>query len=1459
MAGKIEQLLALLKEKKALHWSPQPFETSFELLKAAFEDWESGELELEEYLFGLFENNADFFAEFVRDLHKAKRLSSNLMEDTLMDWLSKLRELKLHLDVVGQLEGLVFVRSCLRSALSIIQKAEPTSKAANLLTRILEEMSAWNKKHLTLEELGQLKRVLAQVKEQEHLLDSKDYDWVQFQHKIAGYAWRQEAKLMMGMEDLPHCDIEEFLKRTPKDLKAAKIFEFTALLERLGSVEWMDDKQIVERILEILNGDIDEHNKEAILKFLNDADICAVGDEALQKKRAIEKVVLAKCSSSVQRVEDLEDLVKTMLESKFWNTKTFAYFDQIHRVIQSVSLNAKLSQNIRHKVETAAANEKVTMELVKRTEKPLVEDIEQLLRDFKDLSDSLTINSREDFSVIDQEVKQFTQFLDSSKPVLMSYLGRIANVISGEALKACSREFETIIETYFHFTVRNEAVEDSLCTLEVMIKACKLLDTASTEVKKDIGTWDIVLNEVKRLYKKLAQEPKIISELEAPLAEAKEFIKRVHLIKHGTDRDNNLVTVEELKELLLSKVNSPGKICLQDCLEYLDSTIRKAESIRALMSQPKVTLSDLTESLVFMENTCLQFDGKQEACLNRINAAKDFKEKFNQLCQSETLEKNFDQFTEEYRRLDIEIPEIEEKFNQIQDCKNLRRDADSLMNREDCQIPEILEMKARVVKMKYYKSSNLLARIFCKLFYKMRETYENSSDKGFRISYEDLNRLIREAQDFFSKKLKDDIKIEFKEKFGFIKEIAKDVNEYLNKYFDSLSLKQLKESPSEEVFRGFVNISGPITEHRRKLEEKDQQPKPSEAKKEDPQKPQPKDQVSQQLRNHFMQTWSDLVVSNKSFSMEQKEAIHVSKVIEKEVHMKFETKQAEYEKNCEEISRIFREVLNYSFLSAHIKASKFSLKCLRDFFGKPSVDIRALNYSLSKVGGQKLPLALGQTLQQPSVFKDAREKTKTDQSMEEEETASQQFVIGEYKYYRTFIGDFVLEHKEPLRLEKVQLFTCSKATLVNEFSYIPQNLKLECLQRKTANDYISKAIAKLNQKYKVLPGYVSNFVQQDKMKKLLLEGEMFAYKPYSQSTKLLVFPKEFLLKEWCDDLEIVLMNREVELLCFLIYRMPEAGKQEGGPKVIPDSMPISGCKPIRLINYNGKLKEHSLNLDHLKEKVAKLNPKKEPEEPAFASQAQAGKGKAYLDNMKFAEVGPMKSLNAYCSNISDVLNSNAGVAGFSHPKTHQRSHHQHLHQTFGYPRGKPANLKPDRLSQDNSLERMDSSFDATDLLGTLQNKKPNKPYPKPFPKPFLPHMPASYPDPGQLQLNPILAASHNSLLAKRPPALNSLASLNGAGLSIASQASKRLSDPVVFPVDKPEVCSLTSAISIIQNTGASGSLGSAISHGSLFDKSQKKTAFPSNYGDQHFKKKTNGYGSSMSHGLSFEYPKNHFS
>ena len=1443
------------------------------MLKTSFEDWESGDLHLDDYLFGLFENNAEFFAEFMRDVHKAKKMSSNLMEDTLMEWLSKFRELKLHIDIVSQLEGLVTIRSCLRSVLGIIQKSESVSKATNLIIRILEEMTAWNKKHLNAEELRQFKQVLAQIKALDHLLDTKDYDWIQFQHKITGYAWRQEAKLMIGMEELPRGEIEEFLKKTPKEIKASKTYEFTALLERLESVEWLDDKQIVEKILDILNGDIDESNKEAILKFLNDVDICGVGEEALQKKRALEKVVLAKCSSSIQSVEDHEDLVKTMLESKFWNTKTFSYFDQIHRVIQSVNHNAKLILNIRQKVDSAVLSEKVSMELVKRTEKPIVEDVEQLLRDFKDLPQTLTVNSNEDFLIIDQEVKKFTQFLEAVKPVLAAYLEKIANVLSGEVLRACIREFESIIQTYFRFTVRNEALEELISTLEVMIKACKLLDTGSTDLKKDIGAWDIVLNEVKRIYKKSPQEPRIVRELEAPLAEAKEFIKRVHMIKHGTDRDKKLITVDELKEMLLLKSSDPGKICLQESLDYLESTILKAESIGVLMAQSKVTLSDLNESLLFMENTCLQFDGKQENCQQRIHAAKEFKEKFNQMCQSETLEKNFDQFTEEYRRLDIEIPEIEEKFNQIQDCKNLRRDADSLLNREDCQIPEILEMKARVVKMKYYKSSNLLARIFCKLFYKMRETYENSSEKGYRISYEELSRLIREAQDFFSKKLKDDIKIEFKEKIGFIKEIFKDVNDYLTKYVEGLSLKQLKDTASEEVFRGFVNISGPISEYKRKLEEKDEPAKPSEAKKEDLQKALQKEAVSQQRRNHFMQVWSDLIVSNKSFSMDQKEAIHVSRVIEKEVHMKFETKLSDYEKNSEEISRIFREALNYSFLSAHIKASKFSLKCLRELFGKSSAEIRALNYTLSKAGDQKLPPGLTQPVPQATNFKDPREKpeaglpklSRPDQSMEEEEQASQQFVIGDYKYYRTFIGDMVLDHKEVLRLEKVQLFTCSKATLVNEFSYIPQNQKLECLQRKTANDYISKAISKLNQKYKVLPGYVSSFAQQDKLKKLLLEGDMFAYKPYSQTTKMLIFPKDLLLKEWCDDLEIVLMNREVELLCFLIYRMPDSGKQEGGPKIVPDSMPISGCKPIRLINHNGKLKEHSLNLDHLKEKMIKLNPKREPAEGLpFAAHPAAARGKPYLENMKFAEVGPMKTLNAYCNNISDVLNSSAGVGPFTHPKSHQhqRNHHQHLHQAFGFGRSKLSNPKPEKPSQENSLERMDTSYDAADLLGTLQNKKPTKPYQKALHKPLMPHLVASFPEQANPQPNPP-QSTISKMLSKRPPAANSLASLNGAGLSMASHISKRMADSAAFAPEKPEPGSLSNAISIIQNTGIPGGLGSTLSHGSLFDKNPKKSAFPGNYTEQYFKKKSNGFGGGLgtgtNHGLPFEYLKNHFS
>ena len=1469
-----------VKERRALIWTPKPFEMSFEELKRIHEEWERGELPQDDYVFGLIENHKDFFLEFITNVGKARKMSSNLSEEILMNWLSKLRELKLIVDIAAQIEGLIKVRSSLRSILSIVQKSDMSLKNNNLIGRIVEEITSWNRKNLNEEEFERFKDEFQKISSNEGLIDTKDYDWIQFQLKIAGYEWRQEVRLKSA-QNMTDKDVKGLLRKAPKDLKASKCSEWNSLVDKSKDIEWLDDKQIIERIMNILNDEISESNRDEILKFVSNASICAVGEEAIQKSKALEKVVLAKCSNYIEDLNQLEDLVKEMLDAKFWNTVTFTYFDDIHRIIQSVNLNTKMIGNIKLKIDAFFEKSgNVSVEVLKKYEKIMIEDVEILLNDFKALPEKLTRNNVHDFEVIRKELESLKQFLARIEEPSNNICGSLIYIHSGKQLEKAKEDFRSWITSYFKFAIRSEKIEELLANIEVLIKACELLEGNPEGDKKDIAIWELVLGDVKKLVGNYQNASVIVSKLESPLSETKEFLKTVHSIKHGSDKDKTMITLTELKKIFEEKKENPGLICVKDSLDFLENSIKKAEQIEAMMKEEKMEMSELKESITFMENISLRFDDKLEKCKAKIQAAEEFKERLNSQIYGEKMEKTFEQLTEEYNRLEVRIPEVEEKFNRIQECKNLRREAERLLTNEEATISEILEIKDSFSKMPYFKSANMTGKIFSKLFYKMRETYEsNQEENPFTIEYSDMCRLIKDAQDTQAKKCRDEVRLDLKEKTGFINQIFKDVNDHLNKTVYNLSLKQLKETELDLVFRGFVNIAGPVQDYKKKLEEKDNQSNqvqhPLEMKKkekEETSKSISMDVISQDSRAMYTNTWGGLLGSNKYFSLEQKDPLHIAKMIEKEVYLKFETRLADYEKHCEEISRLLKEIATYYYLSADIKAKRFSFKSLRDLFGKTSAEIRNINYSLSKSPTQNPP----SSQIAPSLFngthsnpqhslvphnvrehKDSQDshlgkrsrRADTEQQEDNEHHTESGVITGEYKYYRIYMGEVMVQYKENVKFGGIQMLTCNKSSLIANFSYIPQNVSLSTkITKDTFIGYINKVISGLNISYKILFGYVNMSNGQERLKKMLFDNDLVASKQYTEKCKIFVFPREFLLHNWCDDIEIVFMNKDVDLMYFLTCKL---GETEGKPhqteqNIVPEPMSISGVKPVKLINNNGKLREHTLNLDFMKE-IRSIQPytkKDSKDKQSFFPPQLPAKSKDFMESVKTAELGIGNILEKYNKKVVSNYNLQPAAYGSAKP-IHNRDVLGTTQNSYSFPNKYKQTQKSEWGSKENSIERMDSGFE-NDLIGTLQSiRTTNKNYQKPQSKhqSSIHYQAApSFAESGSLltkNYQQSRISEISKLLSKRPSFPHP--SLSNNNEMMLESTSNLFIPPEPIQTGYEKKSFLQSAISSIQ-------IPQPISEGNnlqipSYDKQPKKNLFGPNRSETYHKNKRNHGGS----------------
>jgi hypothetical protein len=1361
LGNRLSELQEKLQEKRGQVWHPKEHGITLKDLRQAFESWEKGTLPEEDYLFGLIESNKEFLSEFLKDIQKIRKINSHLSDDLLMEWISKFKDLKLEIDSAEAVDAVLKIRGCLRRVLALVTRTEP-SKHHNIAGKIVEEVIAWNRKKLNQEEYGHLLAEMDTLKNLEHFIDTKDFDWTHFQAKMVCYQWRQLARFVQEDPSSTKETIQDLLRSAPKELKVQKINEWTNLVSKAKDVEWMEEKKIHDRLTRYLDDHSLISKMGEVSKFINDAYICLSSDETCKSVETFEKAITIYRTNEIDSIDQLEQLVKDMIECKFYQTNLFEYFDGMQRKIQLVKSYAVTIEKIKKKM---LEDKKDTPTDTPKVERLSFQDVTDLLESLEKIPKQIIAEVSTNLDKIKLEINLFTEFLQSVEPECRTTIKRLAEVLTGLALEDVQKYQESLLKDYrSQFVFKDSGLEDLLAKISVLIKGCCMLQEglSSTELGtaamdnelepakpknsqtsapyKEIVTWESVLSDVRNACKDVLKSAPIIEEITEPLETAKKFMQVVHNIGNGQPTiTNRLIELKDVKQLVAERRNGSEKIKLEESLQFLEEIIQRAEEVEVLLHKEKVDLSDLKEALTFMQRVGIQFNQLIELCQFKISKAEKFIESFKSL-QKENLEKEFEHYTEEYNSLNITITEIEASFNVIQECHNLCLEAERLMVTEDFDLQEILDVKIRLSHMKYFKSTTLLASVMCKLFYKMREVYEQSDEEQtFVIEYNQLCKLIAEAQQIIGGKGKEDIRSSLKEKLAMVNQIFKDVSTHLNKHVYSQSLKSLIENKPANIFRNFVDISVPIAEHIKGLEaiEENHKEKPVpavEKRKEELEKLVPREVITNEVRDGFIKVCKENLLANKYFNFSPKEASTHAKGFEKEVYTKYQTNPSQYEKLCEEINRVLKEIVHYNHISQSIKSKKFCVKSVSDYFGKSSFEIRHLNYAMDKSLNQKPGENTKVEMGEEPIQKKISVHKKID-SEEEPKTQDGNFdnmVVGEYQYYRLYIGDLFIQHQEVVKLEKVQLMTCSKAKVISQFSVIPRELTLSTkCSVQSFTEYMNKLMTLPPNKIKILPGFLvpsGNSEKLNKLSSLLKENNLVASKTYSERCKLFIFPRDILPKDWLDNINIVTMVKDVDLLFFLVWKIPDVGIENSHHTTItPEPMPIAGGKAYKLV-FNNKVRDHNISIEFLKE--SKMLEKSLPEHmrskighanPAVDPLSTTMQQKGHMDMVKNAEEGVNKLIKSYSKAVSSMgahhsgsFYSNPASEGMSlgtkHDTYGRDSHRDHeetsLLKRFTHPRLDVTSIDP---PIDTLTHKKSPTFE-NDLLGALQNVKPSRPF-----------------------------------------------------------------------------------------------------------------------------------------------------
>lgn len=1217
-------------------------------LKTALECFKKGQEQASDELVILFEVKGEALDDLLSKFPEMQKVNTTLTLAQIQKMQTLVEEIKLNNPEISQtIEASLKIFEIMPKLLTLVERSPSNYSGSMVAQMIMEEIQSYNKKQITLEELPELKQHVIDLvnlfsiqifaennKGFEEVQATANFDQIrlgniphtptlQFLQKIVGYLWKQTVRNIC--KTIEEDEAKILLKAAPKEMKMTKCWEWNQLCEKVKSVEWLEDKDIKNKLKDILNDKIweNEFTQEFLAlestqeylesqdKFIEDAFI-NVQAESLKNRVQVYQEILTEIKSANSTPESVRTIIEKMLEVEFWNTKVFTKFDSVNQVLKQIEY-ASSQITKKHSSE----DEKTLMDLedgeeAKKDRLPQgfseedkldISVIHLQVEKFEILQDSLQHSFQGHIDVIKSEIDKLKHFIENS----LSQLDERIHTLLGEVESSVVEELDTshsdLQVSYAQFSFASQEFEKKSKFFEELLSAHK--QTQDVGRRQNLKIWDKTLNSLKALLTNVDPDITVSSvplvlKMEVELKKAKAFFKVTQRVKHGAD-EASLLTIPELNQLIEAYRREEGLILMDESFVYLDGIIAHISDFEMLLSQEKIEFQQLKDGLDFMTNLNLDVKDLMSKYKKKKDRAEEFVAKI-QNTKRESLEKDFNMFTEEYGGLGIIIPKIEQRFNDMQSCKNNNIFADRICAKEqNCSLKDLAELRIKVKMQQYFKSNNRLAKVTAAFFYSMREEYEDCpNEREFSIELNQLKDLMNEAR-ILADKCKDNVKADLLEKINNVSHIFKDVSEHLSKNVYTLSTEEFKSNPPSTLFRDFIKIEGQIEEFKLKLEEKERMLEEEKNRKPSiEEKPVLHDKITNQARGFYVKSWADALIKNQSLDLDPSQAKLVSKEIEGSMFKLHQNEPFLYEEQCDEISRILKDICSYIYLSLDIKEQKFSCGSIRALTGKTPADLRKLNYikkndSKLQKGENDPTLRNNTSKNQPKNLKQLINKVSSAENkmqysnvfefeLENDQNHYQQLSAPvQYKYYRIYEGSIKVQDEKSINvnLDQIEMLVCSSRNNISKFGRIPEQLSITTkIDKDGFSKYINRVLnPKVAKEYKILTGWFNIPHGLQNLKEMLDEKKCVGSKQYSKGCKIFMFPVQYLESQWLEQLNVTVMSKEHSMMFMLIWKISEKDDQ----LITPFLLSVEGKQAYSLKMREGKLKASQITLDKLKE------------------------------------------------------------------------------------------------------------------------------------------------------------------------------------------------------------------------------------------------------------------------------------
>ena len=952
-----------------------------------------GNQKVEDSKLAIFQDNNELFANVYEMISKiwVENLGKYTADDLKQIFLD-LEKINVQLDCTYKVEAYIKILEAIYSMASILMPDIPICDFfKGLVTELLEKVKAWDRKELKDSEITELKKLIENVKIAQNNAEIKNYEFLEFMHKLDLFTWEQEATVLVKNNKAKQEIVKNLLKNTPKELKNSHIFK--QLLEKIKcDIKDINESDLNSQIEEYYKNNSFVTDKTQILELVKTYKTSShlLSDELLIKLDLLEQVTFILTEN---KLNNIEQIVEKMLEDNFyWNCEAFLTIEGIFRNIQEWKNLKEIADQFKDHVEKTIFDEKLVLDKIKSFGKINLEKAEIMVKDFensetsivkeyKEYADYLSAELMEQQAVtcnfnkmLNENKKNFVKIFDSNKKAELTQLK--TKVIP---------QYHTLLVEYEQSFIESNDTISKIKEIDCYIRAnCLILGIDFPELSKDYSTCCDLSESLAQYAKESPLEQKISDMTK----NTKESIKSLNNLEN-----TKKMSVEEAKNFIKTmKDQAEGVDFGAENLKFEKTITKIEETLNIIETKEVITFKEITEHYKFLKRAPVDISDFLKNMENTMKNTSEFSKKIVEMTPEDFCLK-FEELQQEQKTLKVLTKEADRMFKDYErDNETQKEIKDSFKNYLKIDLNKIRELRARYSAARYFKSLNselglvdFNIRVLIKVYNESKnqiddlvaEKIEENDDKIIEeasrpanitnvqpiIDYGKLKELYNGIK--LQKKSKLEVPIINQKNAMFITKLYKKCKESLKKNIFTKSLKELQEGDFTKSFRDMVDLTGQIYDFQCRLEErsnvkvkKRKAIAPSGQKiahkrrfnydisnsnsKQEIVKPSFTNKITKDLRIFYIKSFKLIIDSTSYYKLDSKESIKLAHNLEKTLCKLF-TNILAYEKFGDKMSKILKGIRKYEFLCKRLQNKGFDIACFNEMNGLSSEDFKKFN------------------------------------------------------------------------------------------------------------------------------------------------------------------------------------------------------------------------------------------------------------------------------------------------------------------------------------------------------------------------------------------------------------------------------------------------------------------------------------------------------------------------------------